>query len=203
MINRRHWLQMVTAAAGASALNTLAHNSAGWVKPPLPVPDLRVTLPDGKQLALRDVLRGRVTALQLMFTGCTSTCPLQGALFAQVQARVDAVGVPLANTQLVSLSIDPLGDSLSAMAGWLRQFGANPRWRAVVPQVKDLDTLLNFVDGRSKGLDRHTAQVFMFNARAELVLRSVDHPPAAEVVRWLSELSAGENTAKPGITAKP
>lgn len=202
MITRRHWLQVVTATAGTAALSAVAHNSAGWVKPPLPVPDLRVTLPDGKPLALRDVLRGRVTALQLMYTGCTSTCPLQGALFAQVQARVDAVGAPLANTQLVSLSIDPLGDSLSAMAVWLRQFGANSRWRAAVPQVKDLDTLLNFVDGRSKGLDRHTAQVFMFNARAELVLRSADHPPAAEVVRWLSELSVGDNGAKPGITAK-
>ena len=202
MITRRHWLQVVTATAGTAALSAMAHNSAGWVKPPLPVPDLRVTLPDRKQLALRDVLRGRVTALQLMYTGCTSTCPLQGALFAQVQARVDAMGAPLANTQLVSLSIDPLGDSLSAMAGWLRQFGANARWRAAVPQVKDLDTLLNFVDGRSKGLDRHTAQVFMFNARAELVLRSADHPPAAEVVRWLSELSVGDNGAKPGITAK-
>ena len=195
MITRRTWLRMLSATTGITALGAGAHNSAGWVKPPQVLPNLRVTLPDGKQLALRDLMRGHVTALQLMFTGCSSTCPLQGALFAQVQARVKAAGPVLARTQLVSLSIDPLGDSLGAMAGWLRQFGANHRWRAAVPEVKDLDTLLNFVDGRSKGLDRHTAQVYVFNAKGEMVLRSPDHPPAAEVVRWLTELSAGENSA--------
>ena len=198
LINRRQWGQWATTSfSGLVAMNAMAHNSAGWVKPPKPVANFQVSLIDGRQIGLRELLRGRVTALQVMFTGCSSTCPIQGALFSQIQGQMEAAGSALAGAQLVSVSMDPLGDSLQAMSGWLRQFGANGRWRGVVPLIKDVDALLDFLDGKSKGLDRHTAQVFMFNAHGELALRSVDFPPPAEVIRWMSDLVRADHRRLP------
>jgi hypothetical protein len=43
---------------------------------------------------------------------------------------------------------------------------------------------------RSRGADRHTAQVYFFNRGGQLVLRSVDFPPAAAIARVLRDLSA-------------
>lgn len=189
MISRREWLQMVAASSGMPAVNAMAHNTAGWVQPPKSVAGFQVSATDGRQTELRTLLRGKVTAMQLMFTGCSSTCPIQGALFSHIQAQMEAAGRALATAQLLSVSIDPLGDSVQAMAGWLKQFGANSRWRGAVPALKDMDALFDVLDGRSKGLDRHTAQVFMFNTRAELVLRSVDYPSPTEVLRWMTELA--------------
>lgn len=33
-------------------------------------------------------LQGRVSALRLVFAGCSTSCPIQGAVFAAVAARV-------------------------------------------------------------------------------------------------------------------
>lgn len=61
-----------------------AHAGPGRVDPPLPAAAWPLTLNDGRRSRLPAVLAGRATALQLMFTGCTATCPIQGALFAAV-----------------------------------------------------------------------------------------------------------------------
>jgi protein SCO1/2 len=189
MTSRRLALQWLAASAAGVRLPAQAHALAGWVKPPRPVPAWPLTLANGQTSTMKRLLQGRNTALQLMFTGCSSTCPLQGALFAQVQQRLAGEAAVRARSQLVSLSVDPLGDSPAAMARWLAQFGAGPQWVGAVPPVAQLDALLEFFDGKSnRGMDWHVNAVFLFNARAELVLRSVEHPAPAEVVRWLAEL---------------
>ncbi|HUD32335.1 MAG TPA: SCO family protein, partial [Variovorax sp.] len=63
-------------------------------------------------------------------------------------------------------------------------------WRAASPAVADLDRWLDFLQGRRAGADRHTTQVFLFDRRGRLALRTVDLPPASEVVRLVGELAA-------------
>jgi protein SCO1/2 len=165
-----------------------AHTNAGRVDPPRPAPPLPLTLHDGRANTLARLLAGHSTALQLMFTGCTATCPIQGALFASVQAGL-ARERAAPGAQLLSLSIDPLGDDAAALARWLRAAGAGPGWLGAVPSVAGVDTIFDFLGGRSRGPDRHTAQVYLFNARAELVLRSPDFPAPAQVQGWLQALA--------------
>ena len=184
---RRHWLQ-ATAAAWLPAVPAAAHTDAGRVDPPRPAPALPVTGHDGRAGTLAGLLAGRSTALQLMFTGCTATCPIQGALFAAVQSGLARPGAA-AGAQLLSVSIDPLGDDAGAIARWLRAQGAGSAWRGAVPSVAGVDRLFDFLGGRSLGADRHTAQVYLFNPRAELVLRSPDFPGPAQVLGWLQALA--------------
>ncbi|SIT39032.1 conserved exported hypothetical protein [Paraburkholderia ribeironis] len=163
-----------------------AHNSAGIVKPPLDVPDMDLMLDTGRQTTLRKLLIGRATALQLMFTGCSATCPIQGALFAQVQNYLSNNTLPL---QLVSCSIDPLGDNARAMQTWLARFGSRAGWVGAIPDPSKLDAWLDFLNGRAAGVDRHTGQVFFFNHQAQLNLRTVDFPQPEEVARLLVSLA--------------
>lgn len=186
---RRHFMFALAAAAATVGKPAAAHNSPGAVTPPLPAPALPLTRHDGRSTTLAQMLQGRVTALQLMFTGCTASCPIQGALFAAVQA-----GLPpqrASGLQLLSLSIDPLGDSPAALAGWLQKLGAGPHWRAAVPAVAGVDTMLDFLRGRSSSFDRHTAQVYLFDTRGRLLLRSTDYPPPEQVLRWLDSAPRG------------
>jgi hypothetical protein len=53
-----------------------------------------------------------------------------------------------------------------------------------------LDALLSFLQARTSGADRHTAQVYFFNHRGELVLRSVDFLPPSEIARQLHAIAA-------------
>lgn len=177
-------LALATARHGA----THAHESAGPVTPRLAAPaGMRVIANDGKPALLRDLLRGHITAVQLMFTGCSATCPIQGAIFADAQARLAAADKQL---RLLSMSIDPLSDDPLALARWLARYGALPaRWSAAAPAVRDLDPLLDFLRGRAVGVDRHTAQVFLFDRQGRLAFRTVDMPPGGELVRLMQALS--------------
>lgn len=182
------WLAALAAPVAMAQTATPAapaHEPFGPLRPPLAAPKLALTGDDGSRFELTDRLRGRITALQLMFTGCSATCPIQGALFGAV--------APLITTQremqLLSLSIDPLGDSPQAVRAWLARFGATAQWRAAVPRVEDVDRLLDFVRGRAAGADRHTAQVYLFDRKARLAYRTADMPPARFVADTMDQLS--------------
>jgi protein SCO1 len=163
-----------------------AHNDPGRVVPPAAVPALNLTLQDGRKTQLKTLLSGRITALQLMFTGCSATCPIQGALFSQVQERTSGeLGM-----QLLSISIDPLNDDPKAMRAWLKRFGATEHWLGATPDINQLDRWLEFLRARNSGVDRHTPQVYFFNAAGELALRSTDFPAPEDIARLMKAAKA-------------
>jgi protein SCO1 len=191
-LQRRHTLALLSALATPLAMAQTAapaHEPFGPLRPPLPAPRLSLTGDDGKRFELTERLRGRITALQLMFTTCSATCPIQGALFGAVAPLIDTQR----EMQLLSLSIDPLGDSPQAVRAWLARFGAHARphtnWQGAVPRVEDVDRLLDFVRGRAAGADRHTAQVYLFDRQARLAYRTADMPPARFIADTMGQLS--------------
>ena len=189
---RRRWLGAATALAVAPPGPAGAPPALrGRVPPPQPLPDLGLRLHDGRRAGLAALLRGRVTALQLMFTGCSSVCPLQGAVFAAVQERLAAGDGRTAPgpLQLLSVSIDALGDDARALAAWRQRHGAGPGWLAGVPAVADVDRLVDVLRGRISTADRHTAQVFVIDRLGRLAYRCAELAPAPDVVQALLGVS--------------
>lgn len=181
---RRTLLQALLA--GAVAAPARGHTLLGPLTPPLPAPPLTLTLHDGRSAPLRQLLGGRLTALQLMFTGCSATCPIQGAVFAALQPLVQDT-VP--GAQLLSVSIDPLADDAAALSAWRRRFGARDGWLAAVPPVRLADALLDFVGGRSAGSDRHSAQVYLFDPQGRLAFRCAEFASARDVALAMATLA--------------
>ena len=183
----------VRAALLATALTSLgqrgwAHDAYGRVVPAQLTPRIRVAPLDAPLSDLQTLLRGNVTALQLMFTSCSATCPIQGAMFAELQKALRGTEP---HFRLLSVSIDPLGDDAKGLRAWLRSFGAEPtRWTAALSLPPDLDALLGFLRGRAAGVDRHTPQVYLFDCQARLSLRTVDLPSASSVKRMMQELNS-------------
>lgn len=183
---RRRWLGFAALAgwAAPAARAAAAEPPTGWVEPRLPAPGLALQCADGRQHPLRELLGGRVTAVQLMFTGCNTSCPAQGALFAQVAGHLPPL--PL---QLLSISIDALGDDAKTLAQWQGRFGAHGAWAAGVPAVADVDPLASFLRGVPAKAGTHTAQVFAFDRQARLVYRTGDSPRAGLVVDLLTHIA--------------
>ncbi|MDM0108043.1 SCO family protein [Variovorax sp. J22R24] len=155
----------------------------GPVVPAVAAPALPLRRHDGAARTLQVQLRGAVTAVQLMFTGCSTVCPIQGALFAALQAAMAAErGTTL---RLLSLSIDPLADDPAALSAWLRRFNAGPAWSAAAPTREALEGMLTLFKGAAAAGDRHTGQVHVFDRDARLVWRTTELPPTAEVMAAL------------------
>jgi protein SCO1 len=148
---------------------------------------MSVTTAEGRTVSLRSLLEGHITAVQLMFTGCSATCPIQGAVFADTSRMLAGATREL---RLLSVSIDPLGDSPKALDAWLSRFGAPPqRWTAAVPRMQEVDALIDFLRGRASGVDRHTAQAFLFDRQARLAFRTIDMPSGADLSALMRQLA--------------
>ena len=201
--SRRRLLMALGAAALLRPVHTQAHETFGPVRPEQPAPRLQVTGMDGKSSDLVSTLKGQVTALQLIYTGCSATCPIQGAVFAQTQAVLASNSKSNSNgkdnskdragndIRLLSVSIDPLGDDVKALRAWLSRHGAQPqRWTAALPTLQQVDPLLDFLRGRATGSDRHTAQAFVFDRQARLAHRTEDMPSPLALANLLQSVSA-------------
>jgi protein SCO1/2 len=153
---RRHLLGAAfSAALGVDAQAAAAAPAAqGLVLHRRPAPDLLLTDTMGRSISLPALCRGKVSAVQLMFAGCTSSCPIQGPVFTAVAQRVTA-----ADMQLLSLTVNPLGDSPQALRNWLVRFGQRHCWTAGAPGVKDVNALAEFLLGApQKKAGTHTTR---------------------------------------------
>ncbi len=171
--------------ASAASAPTTGHLPFGPVTPVVPVPDLNIRLDDGKPAKLRAQMAGHVTVMQLMFTGCSATCPIQGALFAEVARRNTH-----RDARLLSFSIDPLGDTPALLKAWMDRYGSHPSWRAAVPRPEDVEAMISFVRGRATGPDPHTAKVYFFDRRSNLVYKTYDLPSVRDILGLIGQAVA-------------
>ena len=176
-ISRRVFLQAIAAASPAI-------RGHGKINPPLPVPDIALIRHDGSATSLRPLVAGHATAVQLMFTGCTTTCPIQAAIFQRVQTMLKATDGQV--IQLLSLSIDPENDTPHELSSWRRRFHASPAWIAAAPAVGDLPRVQDFF-GKSGGAD-HSTQAHILDRQGRLVWRSYEMPTAEEIVSVLRKI---------------
>lgn len=172
-------------AAGACVLLALPRlatpHGIGIVNPAIAMPDnLPLLLNDGKHVTLGNLLQERRTLLQLMFTGCSETCPLQGALFAALGAKF-ATALNGKN-QMLSVSIDPMDDPRS-LSSWLTRFGAGRGWIAAVPSSHGIDLIRTLLQGGRAGLGTHSSQVFFIDESQRLIWRTEDFPSTEIVVQ--------------------
>lgn len=179
---------LALSAAALPAGRSAAHDRLGPLNPRQPAPPLALTRHDGQRRTLAQLLQGRTTALQLMFTGCSNVCPIQGAVFAGVQARLERRSP---RQQLLSISIDALGDDAVALDAWRRRFNAGPRWIAAVPAIAQAEVLPRFLDDRAASRaanDPHSTQVFLFDALGRLAYRLADLASAGAIADALDTL---------------
>jgi protein SCO1/2 len=180
-------------AAGALAVPRLvssaqaAHVPEGPVSPPTPAPSLWLTRDDGARFELRQHLLGKLTVAQVMFTSCTATCPLQGALFAATARK--AAGTAGTEIQFLSISIDPARDTPAKLAAWLKGFGATAVWRAAAPKPDEVDKLFDFFRGRADGVDRHSAAAYVLDRKARLAFRSSDLPRSGDLLSAIGHIA--------------
>src|SRR3954447_5564908 len=88
-----------------------------------------------------DLVKGRVVAINTIFTTCTTICPIMGANFARLQKVLGDAGKQ--GVTLISISVDPAVDTPERLDQWMRGFGeVGGRWTALTGPKEDVDRLL-------------------------------------------------------------
>lgn len=112
-----------------SAVFFFASWTAGGCRPSEPprraLPDFALQATDarGARRALaRESLRGRVWAVDFVFTRCAGPCPLLSARLAALRGKLPP------GAGLLSITVDPDHDTLPRLAQYGARFGAGPEW---------------------------------------------------------------------------
>jgi protein SCO1 len=183
-------LALAALAGVASPLQAQRAHGIGIVDPPARLADFTLIDQNGATRQLDDLLLQKVTAVQTIYTGCGSVCPLQGALFSAVQDRIPAMH-GARPVRLLSIGIDPLSDSPSALRHWLAQFSAGPAWNAATPGLKDVDRVRQALSGSTLPLGNiaaHSTQIYCFDGHGMLRYRSSDLPRVEEICDVIGKL---------------
>jgi cytochrome oxidase Cu insertion factor (SCO1/SenC/PrrC family) len=105
---------------------------------PTVIPDAVLLDQNGNQVHLRELVRGKVVAMNFVFTTCTTICPPMGANFAKLNTLVGSGG----DVMLVSISIDPTTDTPVRLKAWSEKFNAGPGWTLLTGGKREVDNLL-------------------------------------------------------------
>jgi protein SCO1 len=178
----------------AGAVVVSGHRVSGPVLPPRRMPAMTVVLDNGETVELKSLFAGHWTLAQLIFTGCSTTCPIQGAVFSKTQAELKAANV---DAQLLSISIDPLGDDAKSLTNWLDSFDRGPGWRAVIPPYDNLGPLLDILGGRGKGIDVHDARAYLVDPKGDLRFITEELPSTQLLVNLVKKAQAATAITTP------
>jgi len=86
-----------------------------------------------------DLIKGKIVAIDLIYTTCQYACPLETARLAQVQRLLgDRMG---RDVFFYSITIDPEHDTPAVLADYARTYRAGPGWLFLTGAKADIDRL--------------------------------------------------------------
>ncbi|MBI1987965.1 MAG: SCO family protein [Nitrospinae bacterium] len=126
------------------------------------IPDLVLLNQDGKKIRFySDLIKGKVVAINFIFTTCTTICPPLATTFSKVQELAgDRLGKDFT---LISISVDPITDTPERLKAWGEKFQAKPGWTLVTGPKPEMDQLLRALRASVARKEDHSPTVLIGN----------------------------------------
>ncbi len=167
-------------------------------------PDVPLTTQDGKVVHFyTDLLKGKVVAIDLIYTHCQFSCPLETARLAQVQKILgNRVGKDIF---FYSISIDPKRDTPAQLKAYAAKYHAAPGWLFLTGKKADIDLIskkLGLYTASDINQDGHTPGLMLGDEPNGLWMRNsaVDNPRflATTIMNNLLSNTNGKNQTGTG-----
>jgi protein SCO1/2 len=130
-------LRTSAAVVAAALLLGPAAAVAGGPWGPQYFPNVPLTTQDGTVVHLYDdLLKGKAVVINLIYTRCSASCPLETAKLAQVQRLLgDRVGK---DVHFYSITIEPKHDTPEVLKAYAKRFHARPGWLFLTGKEEDI-----------------------------------------------------------------
>jgi protein SCO1/2 len=181
---------VAAAALWATAASVSAQNSRWGANY---FPNVPLTTQDGKTVHFYDdLLKGKIVAINLIYTTCKFACPLETARLAQVQKVLgDRMG---RDVFFYSITIDPEHDTPEVLKEYAERFHAGPGWLFLTGKAADIELISKKVGLYSEpdpnNPDGHTPNLLVGNETTGQWMRNsgLDNPKflATTIGDWLN-----------------
>ena len=128
-------------------------------------PNLELTTQDGAKVHFYDdVLKGKIVAINLIYTHCQYSCPLETARLAQVQQILgDRVGKDIF---FYSITLDPARDTPEVLKAYAEKYHAGPGWTFLTGKKEDIELIskrIGLYSNPGLNKDGHTPHLLIGN----------------------------------------
>jgi len=129
-------LAAAVLCGAAGSARAAANDTAGAGR----FPNVTLTTQDGVDVRFYDdLLKGKIVAINLIYTTCQYACPLETARMAQVQrVLADHMGKDIF---FYSITIDPEHDTPAVLKQYAEKFHAGPGWLFLTGTQSDIDLI--------------------------------------------------------------
>lgn len=149
------------------------------------IPDVAVQDQNGKTLNFyTDLVKGKIVAINFVFTTCTTICPPLTATFRRVQLQLAEQKSP---AQLISISVDPAVDTPERLRDFAAKFKADPGWAFVTGNTSDINSLLQQLGVAVTNKNDHTPMILIGNDEAGYWTRAYGLSSPTSLVKLITE----------------
>lgn len=197
-------MALATMAPVASGADEHSHHARhgqqahGAGKLRIKLPDTVLTDHNGKAVRFKaDAMADRLVVINFVYTTCTTVCPVQSALFADLQQRLGERSGR--EVSLISVSVDPLRDTPPRLKEFAARYKAGPGWRFLTGSRQAVDEVLKAFDVYTPNFADHPAAVLVGDPRSGEWVRYFGFPGTNQILGRITELHAagqGVRTAR-------
>lgn len=153
-------------------------------------PDVELLDQDGRKVRFySDLVKGKVVAINFIFTTCTTICPPLGATFARVQKDLgERTG---RDVHFISISVDPATDTPERLKAWGAKFKAGAGWTFITGEKQHMDELLRALSASTASREDHSPTVLIGNDARGQWTRTYGLAKPSQLVKIINDAVEG------------
>ncbi|HEX2271548.1 MAG TPA: SCO family protein [Pyrinomonadaceae bacterium] len=155
------------------------------------IPDVEVVDQDGRRVKFySDLVKGKVVAINFIFTTCTTICPPLGATFARVQKELATR--PASKANFISISVDPVTDTPERLKAWRDKFNAAGEWTLITGDKTKIDELLRALASSTARPEDHSPILIIGNEAMGQWTRTYGLAKPGQIIQIIDQAANGQ-----------
>jgi protein SCO1/2 len=134
-----------------------------------------------------DLIAGRTVIINLIFTGCRSSCPIIMGRLVELQ---DLLGDKANDVSILSISVDPVMDSPQALHAYAESLQAGPGWYFLTGSKDSVETVLRRMGNRSSRPEDHTDLIVVGNDRSGTWIKLTAIATTQDIAQAVAEVAS-------------
>jgi protein SCO1/2 len=134
-----------------------------------------------------DLVAGHVVIMNIIFTGCRSSCPIIMGRLVELQ---DLLGPKRDDVSILSISVDPVLDTPQALHAYAESLHAGPSWYFLTGAKDSVDTVLHRLGNRASSPEDHSDVIVVGNDASGTWIKLTAIATTEDIARAVLEVSA-------------
>ncbi|MEA2346056.1 MAG: hypothetical protein QOF63_4225 [Thermoanaerobaculia bacterium] len=140
-----------------------------------------------------DLIAGRVVIMNIIFTGCRSSCPIIMGRLLELQ---DLLGPKRSDVSILSISVDPVLDTPQALHAYADSLQAKEGWYFLTGEKGAVDTVLGRLGNRASKPEDHNDLIVVGNDASGTWIKLTAIATTEDIARAVAEVASKPTDTK-------